>query len=215
MIDPCASTVINTWSTSPHSVRDGESAPKFKQAADTVQVYNNKPTLCGPREYSIVKPNGTAAGSWITVGPKTGSTGVYEIKSQPMDEVLETLHNFKLKILLTYYKDAPTNHAGLLIDFTVTVTSAVCECNRITYDPPAAQTLTTTVKLIPAATLTISHATQNAASKTAVPQTRKCGSTCGTTTVILSIVQTGSTMPNWMTLNSSTGVLTIDPNNNN
>jgi len=54
----------------------------------------------------------------------------------------------------------------------------------------------------------------NAASKIAVPQTRRCGSTCGTTTGILT-ARFGSSMPTWMTLNTSTGVLTVAPTDNN
>ncbi len=95
------------------------------------------------------------------------------------------------------------------------VNSAVCECNRITWDPPAAQTLTTTVKLIPSPIITVSHATMNAASMTAVPQTRKCGNTCSTLTQIKAVVQTGSTMPAWMSLDQTTGRLTVSPNDNN
>ena len=55
-----------------------------------------------------------------------------------MLEALEQINNFKLNVLLTNYKGAPNNHAGITILFDVTVTSAICECNRITWDPPAA-----------------------------------------------------------------------------
>lgn len=193
MVDPCSTTVINPWSIAPRTVRNGETdIYEFNEATDSIQVANNVSTLCGPREYTVLNADGTApTGSWTAVAVKTGTSypsGVYKITSNPMLENLEQLHNLKLKIVLTNYKGAPVNHAGIEIAFTVTVNSAVCECNRITWDPPAAQTLTTTVKKIPPATLTISHATMNEASKTAVPQTRKCGNSCLTSTSILSIV---------------------------
>jgi hypothetical protein len=54
----------------------------------------------------------------------------------------------------------------------------------------------------------------NAASKIALPQTRKCGNTCGTTTGILT-AKHGASMPAWMTLNTTTGALTVAPTDNN
>jgi hypothetical protein len=121
VVDPCASTVINSWVINPRTVKNGEKdIYEFTEATDTVQVYNNVPTLCGAREYTVLNPDGTVVtGDWVKVAPKTGATGTYQITSSPMLEALEGLNSFKLRILLTNYKGAPVNHAGLFIDFTV------------------------------------------------------------------------------------------------
>ena len=66
------------------------------------------------------------------------------------------------------------SHGGLEINFNVVVTTPTCECNRITWDAPTAQTLSTTVKKSPADTLTISHGSVNSASLLASPQIRAC-----------------------------------------
>jgi hypothetical protein len=42
-------------------VKNGEvDVYEFAEATDTVQVYNNVNTLCGPREYTVLNPDGSA-----------------------------------------------------------------------------------------------------------------------------------------------------------
>lgn len=91
-MDPCSTTVINTWSIAPRTVRNGEvDVYEFAEATDTVQVYNNVNTLCGPREYTVLNPDGSAVAynGWVSVAKKTGSTTQYEITSKPMNELVE------------------------------------------------------------------------------------------------------------------------------
>jgi predicted secreted Zn-dependent protease len=62
----------------------------------------------------------------------------------------------------------------LYVNFTVTITPAVCDCTMLTWDKPVAQPLSTTVLVEPSPTLTIVHALANAASKLAHPAIRMC-----------------------------------------
>lgn len=99
------------------------------------------------------------------------------------------------------------------INFNVVVVTPACECNRVEWDAPSSQTLTTTVKKNPADTLTISHGTVNADSLLATPQIRACQGTCSTTTTIAAIVDKSTdAIPSFMTLDN--GVLTVDAQNN-
>ena len=88
-------------------------------------------------------------------------------------------------MVLTSYSSTT---AALEIPFNLIVATPACECNRVGWDAPAAQTLVTTVKKDPADTLTIAHGTVNAASLEATPQIRACQGTCATTTSITAIV---------------------------
>jgi hypothetical protein len=77
---------------------------------------------------------------------------------------------------------------------------------------PASQSLATTVLVEPSPTLTIVHATANAASKQAVPAIRKCyevGQTpCSEVTTLADVVQQGqATLPTGIT--RSTDDLTV------
>lgn len=85
-----------------------------------------------------------------------------------MDPTLDDqvdLHNLKMTCTLDYYPGVP----ALVISFTVTITDATCECDRLEWDEPALQDVFTTVKIIPAYELTIAHASVNVASTTASP----------------------------------------------
>ena len=61
--------MINSWTIPPKTVRDGETVVyTFIEATDTIQVYNNVPTLCGPREYTVWNSDGSAiANNWVSV----------------------------------------------------------------------------------------------------------------------------------------------------
>lgn len=102
--------------------------------------------------------------------------------------------------------------------FNLIVNPAVCDCTLLTWNMPAAQSVSTTVKRANVATLTIVHATVNAASKTTVPAIRRCyeaGQTpCSETTAIVSVVDNATTtIPAFMSLAGS--ILTVNPDNNN
>ena len=82
IVDPCASTTINSWVIGARSVRDGETDTyEFTEATDSIQVSNNVNTLCGPREYTVLNSDGTVpTNGWIVVAAKTGTAypnGVY------------------------------------------------------------------------------------------------------------------------------------------
>ena len=97
--------------------------------------------------------------------------------------------------------------------FVVTISPAICDCTMLTWNVPAPQSLTTTVLVEPSPTLTINHATANAASKTAHPAIRMCYSgapnvPCSEVTTLTSVVNKGqSSLPVFMTRNVD--VLTI------
>jgi hypothetical protein len=115
--------------------------------------------------------------------------------------------------LIVVLDDYSATTSVLEINFNVVVVTPACECNRVGWDAPADQVLTTTVKKDPADTITISHGSVNADSLLATPQIRACLGSCSTTTSISAIVdRTTGTIPSFMTLSS--GVLTVDAQNN-
>lgn len=123
-----------------------------------------------------------------------------------------------MKLVISLGNIGKATYPKLTKTFNLIVTDAVCDCTLLTWNMPAAQSVSTTVKRANIATLTIVHATVNAASKTTVPAIRRCyqaGQTpCSETTAIVSVVDnaTGS-IPAFMSLAGS--VLTVNPDNNN
>jgi hypothetical protein len=103
------------------------------------------------------------------------------------------VHDFKL--IVTLENIGKSAYPTLEVTFRVTITPAICDCTMLTWDAPAPQSLSTTVLVEPSPTLTIVHATANAASKTLHPAIRKCyesGQTpCSETTALTSVIQEG------------------------
>jgi hypothetical protein len=203
--DPCTTTTLTSQSITTLNTLNGvEGSVDFTEVRDAQGTTRGQNGLCGPRSYEI-KTSADAAIPWVTVALKTGSTDTYTIKASPTLDSHATTNNLKLIVKLTLYSGRP----ALEIAFNVVVTSPPCDCTRVGWDAPSAQTLTTTVKKSPADTLTISHGTVNAASLQASPQIRVCAGTCSVTTAISAIVdKTTGTLPSFMTLNA--GVLTVN-----
>ena len=118
---------------------------------------------------------------------KTGVT--YRLTTLTMLESEVGAHNFKLIVTLENLGKNP--YPSLTVPFTVTITPAICDCTMLTWNKPSAQTLSTTVLVEPSPTLTIVHATANAASKQAHPAIRMCytaSTPCSETTALTSVV---------------------------
>jgi hypothetical protein len=211
IVDPCDSTVLQSFVITPITTKNGvQITTDFTEVLDSVEVAKGIDTLCGPRTY-VIAYRDDAAIDWVThAAAEDGTADLYTITVDPTLDSQEMLHELKITCTLDLYPAVPE----LEVDFSVTITTPDCECNRIEWDAPAVQaTLETTVKKIPSDTLTISHAGTNADSLIASPQIRVCAGSCSTTTTIASIVdvRTG-TMPYWMTLD--TGVITISSTSN-
>ena len=88
-------------------------------------------------------------------------------------------------------------------DFVVTILTPVCDCSLLVWQAPAAETFATTVKKIPSDVFTISKSTVVESSKAASPKIRACyiagGPSCDETTVITSLIESGSTFPTYFT----------------
>lgn len=111
----------------------------------------------------------------------------------------------------------------LVKNFQVTILTPVCLCSLQTWDLPAAETFSTTVKKDPSDTFTITMATINEASKTASPKIRACykqgGPGCQSTTTITKLVEYDANvaadqrqMPAFMTRNGA--ALTVSATDN-
>ena len=96
-----------------------------------------------------------------------------------------------------------TLYPSLSKDFVVTIETPVCDCSLLEWQAPAAETFATTVKKIPSDVFTISKSTVIEASKSASPKIRACyisgGPSCDETTVITSVIESGSTFPSYFT----------------
>ena len=67
----------------------------------------------------------------------------YEITAEPTLDEHETTHTLKLIVELTSYS---ATTSILEINFNVVVNTPACECNRVGWDAPTLETVTTTVK---------------------------------------------------------------------
>ena len=211
IVDPCDATVWVAGSIPTLSTLNGVPAEvTFDDIQDSVEVAKGINTLCGPRSYVITYQNDDPI-DWVTVAQSADDEHVLVISADPTLDEHEGTKNLKAIVTLDYYPDIAAHETN----FDVVISTPPCDCSLITYDIPSEQTLTTTVKIIPPDTLPISHATQNADSLIASPAIRACLGTCGTSTTIASIVdkETGL-MPDFMTLDTSTGTLTIDAQDN-
>ena len=137
----------------------------FNDATDTIEQESGVETLCGLRTYAITFSSNGAAIDWVTIGPQSPLQTKWDIVAAPVLDAVVGNSNLQLKILLANYP----NHPGITIPFVVSVSSPPCECNRIVYDTPGAQTLTTTTKVIQSPSLVINHSTVNADSLIASP----------------------------------------------
>ena len=209
VVDPCDATVLTTQAIATLTTDNGvKGIREFTDIKDTVEVAKGQDTLCGPRDYSITYQNGNAI-TWVVVAQKAGSDTLWEITADPTLDAHATTHTLKLIVALNKYPA----HPGLEINFNVVVVTPACQCALVGWTAPAVQTLTTTVKKIPADTLTISHGTVDAASLLLTPQIRACQGTCSTTTTISAIVDKSTgTLPSFMTLTD--GVITVDAQSN-
>lgn len=209
ILDPCDSTVLQSQSIATLTTDNGVvGTVDFEEVKDSQEVARGQSTLCGPRAYQITYQDDTSI-DWVTVAEKTGVEDYWTITADPTLDEHETTHNLKLIVSLTLYPD----NAGIELPFNVVVVTPACECNRVGWTAPDMQTLTTTVKKIPADTLTIAHGTVDPDSLLTTPQIRSCQGTCSTTTSISDIVETSTgVIPSFMTLDN--GVLTVDAQNN-
>jgi hypothetical protein len=133
-----------------------------------------------------------------------------------MQEEQVGVHDFKLIVSLENIGKAA--YTPLVVTFRVTITHAICDCTMLKWDLPAIQSLSTTVLVEPSPTLTIVHATANAASKTLHPAIRKCyfagQNLCSETTELKSVIVEGlAGLPVFIT--RAVNVLTIAATNNN
>ena len=207
--DPCTSTTLTTQAITTLSTNNGVTGTvDLTEVLDSQGTTRGQAGLCGARTYEI-KTSADAAINWVTIAAKTDVTGTYTITAVPTLDEHATTNNLKLIVKLALYSGV----SPLEIAFNVNVVTPPCECSRVGWTAPSLQTLTTTVKKDPIATLTISHGTVDAASLLLTPQIRACSGTCSSTTAISAIIDIAtSAIPTFMTLNA--GVLTVNSASN-
>jgi hypothetical protein len=196
------SFVINVFNT-----QNGVPATQdFSEAVDSVEELKGNTILCGARTYVITYQDDTSI-DWVTHALREDVEDTYTITVDPTLDSQVGTHTLKITCTLDEYPAV----TALVVDFTVVISSASCECNRIEWDAPTLQSITTTVRVIPALEVLISHGTVNADSLLASPQIRVCQGSCSTVTTISAVndIRTGA-IPSFMALDSTTGVLTID-----
>ena len=146
----------------------------------------------------------------------------FRIVSDYSDETYEGTHNLALYVTMANYPvSALGSHPTLLSNFVLTINKATCDCSLLNWINPAAQSLTTTVLKEVSDTITILHATVDAASKNTTPAIRACyrtdispvGPGCDETTAITSVVDTNTaSLPGFLVRN--TDVITVSATTN-
>jgi hypothetical protein len=107
-----------------------------------------------------------------------------------------------------------TAYPTLAVDFTLLIQQATCNCNLVTWDQPAIVTLDTKLMKAPVETITLTKASVNTASTQAEPAIRSCtgANACDyTATVVLVDGNTSALDGAFMTFDTSTLVLTVEP----
>lgn len=102
----------------------------------------------------------------------------------------------------------------LSVSFNLVISQATCDCNLLIWDEPTITTLDTKLYKSPVETKTLTKATINAASETASPAIRSCtgASACvRTSTVVLIDKNSGSLDTAFMTFDTTTLLLTVEP----
>lgn len=145
----------------------------------------------------------------------------YKIVSDSTLEAHEGTHNLQLLVSLVNYPVASdAAHPTQVANFELTINPAVCDCALLGWDAPSSPlALTTSVKKIPSDTLALVHFSVNEQSKEASPAIRRCYRTdlgsatpCSESSVTLSVVQDGSTLPAFMSV--ANDVLTVAATSN-
>lgn len=124
-MDPCLGTVIGTVTFTPSllSVVNGKtSSVTFGEATDTVEVANNIDTLCGPRQYQLLKNDGSAAPTFVSLsGPDLAN--LYTITASPSLDAQVGTHNLKIVTSLSLYANIASSETAL----TVSINGASCD----------------------------------------------------------------------------------------
>lgn len=181
--DPCDTSVITPIGLTPQPIVNGATYEwTFTEAVIAIEVANEGQKLCGAREYKVYMPGPGAevTGDWITITETPSGSGTYKLLASPIDDALVTGSATQLVLRTTL----PTqSHPPLDETLSISVTAATCDCNLITWDNPAAATLTIGVGVSSGNTVTIPEAAINVPSQTAVPAIRVCAinpaTTCG------------------------------------
>ena len=136
--DPCRTTPIQAVDISAGMVLElGNVATlDFLEAVDDVETSTNLVAICGTKSYVVVDPNNSnTAVDWISIAPKTGSTGVYTITAAPVLETYIATHNYNLWTTLDDYDDEHS-HAGRTDVLSIQVQEATCDCSAVVRDAP-------------------------------------------------------------------------------
>ena len=124
IVDPCETTTLNTQTINTLTTDNGVvGVVEFTDITDSEEVARGQDTLCGDRSYTISYQDDTAI-DWVTVAPKAGEAGVYEITADPTLDEHQGTKNLKLGVTLDNYP----SHAGLEINFNVVIVTPACEC---------------------------------------------------------------------------------------
>ena len=133
VVDPCETTVWVDFTIPIITTDNGiPIEQEMEEIKDSVEVAKGQNTLCGPRTYTIAYQDGTAI-DWVTIATSVHTDHYMTITVDPTLDEHEATHDLALTMSLDYYP----NHAAHVVNFEVIVTTPTCECDRITYDPPA------------------------------------------------------------------------------
>lgn len=114
--------------------------------------------------------------SWMSIAYDS-DTSLYTITSSPTEEaLLGSTHQYYLKIT---FSNANYPNPVKRMSVPTTITAATCNCDLLSWDPPAMVTNAVEVALGPL-TENFPSATQNDVSKTTTPAIRKCFENSGT-----------------------------------
>lgn len=207
VIDPCTLTVIHDVTVNPITMVLGTvETQDFTEATVETETSNGGLDLCGARVYEIVDSSDVG----ITWMPITGS-GPYTITASPTDESLigSTL-DYYLKIT---FANANYPNPVKRMSLPVTISTATCDCDLLTWDNPAIVTDAVEVALGPLS-VTMPTATQNEASKLPTPAIRKCfesGGTCAFTSTWAPTHVASGSLPDFIVQTGTTDALTVTP----
>jgi hypothetical protein len=205
--DPCKTATLLTPTVAAITVTDGaEQTGTFTDVGDSLLATYGALGKCGARTFEIYDDAGTTLISWASVALTSGASYTITVSpSSPTGTELQAAHALKLKVSNGAY----ATQTPVFVDFTVTVTAAVCDCadqpwtSDSVQDTATAPVGSTTTHLLPLPVVdTVSMTT---------PQLRQClaDASCASTGTFAAA--SGSPLEDWMAFDADGTSLELTP----
>lgn len=221
--NPCLTATIDNIVFSPTSlsVTDGNTGTAtFSIPQDTVDQANTVQDLCGTKTYEIKDSSNAVITSWASIALSTSNNRQYiltidtaQYPSHIASDVSETL------TITTKYASWGSNNGNSASTIAVTLVSVTCDCSGLQWSAPSISTSTVNIDasvtpMFSAPDPDTSATTSNYAYSVCYENSGTCATTgtyAASSDFTFNDGTGATTLPSWITFDSSTKVLTVAP----